>query len=273
MRPAWPGRGPPRARCRRGRPVAPAAATPASLRASMQQVVDQALRGRRSRRARCAGWPRRRPGPGASVDLELGPHAGEWGAQLVGGVGDEALLAPAGLLEAVEHLVHRAGQPGDLVVAGGLRDAPVEVVDADRGDLGADALHRPQRAPDQRPHHGGQQHGGRRDDHRQRADQGVDGSRRCRSVDAATTTSTVPSSARATRCGSPVDGRGAIVGAGAARRPRRRPGRGDGDDLAGVDDGHQSVVVVAERRQLRHGAVSRRGRQPARHRRSSASSS
>ena len=65
------------------------------------------------------------------VDLELGAHAGERAAQLVGRVGDEPPLASAGLLDPLEHVVHRAGQAGDLVVAAGHRHPAMEVAPAD----------------------------------------------------------------------------------------------------------------------------------------------
>ena len=107
------------------------------------------------------------------VDLDLGPHAGERRAQLVGGVGHEALLAPVGVVESVEHRVHRRGEAGDLVVARRLGHAAVERRSADPGDLGADALDGPQGAPDEHEHdrrragtvtsgtHDGQRHGQR----------------------------------------------------------------------------------------------------------------
>ena len=95
--------------------------SPASLRASTSRsstsrcrpidLLEHAALRRRPGRRR-SGW--------REVDLELGPHPGERAAQLVGGVGDEALL-PCGSARssAVEHRVHRRGQPGDLVVAAG----------------------------------------------------------------------------------------------------------------------------------------------------------
>jgi hypothetical protein len=44
------------------------------------------------------------------VGLELGAEPGERGAQLVGGVSDEALLAVGERGEPIEHRVHRHGQ-------------------------------------------------------------------------------------------------------------------------------------------------------------------
>ena len=85
------------------------------------------------------------------VDLELGAHAGERAPQLVGGIGDEALLLDARVLDPLEHVVHRPGQPGDLVVTRWLGHPPVEVGAADLRDLGADGLDRSQRPPDEEP--------------------------------------------------------------------------------------------------------------------------
>jgi hypothetical protein len=77
----------------------------------------------------------------------------------VGGVGDEALLAAGALVDALEHVVHRAREAGDLVVGVGDRHATVQVRAADVGDLGADRLDRAQRAADQPPDQRGEQHG------------------------------------------------------------------------------------------------------------------
>ena len=50
----------------------------------------------------------------ALKELKLGADAGQRGAQLVGGVGDEALLGGGGLFEAVEHLVEFGDQRADF---------------------------------------------------------------------------------------------------------------------------------------------------------------
>jgi hypothetical protein len=62
------------------------------------------------------------------------------------GVGDELALAAAGGVEPVQHGVHGGGEPGDLVVAARYRHPEVQGLFADGGDLGADGLHRAQRA-------------------------------------------------------------------------------------------------------------------------------
>ena len=85
------------------------------------------------------------------VDLELRPDPGEGAAQLVAGVGDEAALAVGGVLEAGEHRVHRPRQATDLVLAGRLGHAPVEVLAADDLDLVADGLDRAQRPAGHHP--------------------------------------------------------------------------------------------------------------------------
>ena len=53
--------------------------------------------------------------PVASGDLQLGAQAGQRGPQLVGGVGDERPLPPAGDLQPGQHVVQGLGQPADLV--------------------------------------------------------------------------------------------------------------------------------------------------------------
>ena len=55
------------------------------------------------------------PGPFVAIHFELHAQTGEGTAELMGGIGDEALLALVGILQAAKHLVHRLGQPGDLV--------------------------------------------------------------------------------------------------------------------------------------------------------------
>ena len=53
--------------------------------------------------------------------IQLPADHGQWGAQLVGGVGDELALGREGLLQAIEHPVEGVRQDGDLgAVAGGL---------------------------------------------------------------------------------------------------------------------------------------------------------
>ena len=105
-----------------------------------------------------AGLGRHRIGAGGvgQVDLELGPHACQRGAQLVGGIGDEPALAVGGRLDAFEHPVHGAGQAGHLVVAGRDRDSAVEALPADALDLGADRLDRTQRPAHHHPQERGE---------------------------------------------------------------------------------------------------------------------
>src|SRR6266566_1775231 len=98
------------------------------------------------------------------VDFELGADAGERAAQVVGGVGDEAPLAPGGVLEAVQHGVHRAAEAGDLVVATGVGDSRAKVGAADAGDLRSDGFDRAQGASDEGPDERRQQGGDGWDD-------------------------------------------------------------------------------------------------------------
>jgi hypothetical protein len=51
---------------------------------------------------------------------------GEWGAQLVGGVGDESPLAVEGVVEAFQHDVEGVGEFLDLVRWAGQRDASTQ---------------------------------------------------------------------------------------------------------------------------------------------------
>jgi hypothetical protein len=76
--------------------------------------------------------------------LELGLDHGDRRAQLVAGVGHEALFALERRAEAIEHRVQRLAEPADLVVSGRERE-PLTVV-SQRDQVGAPAhrLHRPE---------------------------------------------------------------------------------------------------------------------------------
>ena len=133
-----------------------------------QQVVDERLQAAHllelaAARRRVVGAARV-----VGVHLQLGPHPRQRRAQLVGGVGDEPLLALGRAFETVEHGVHRLGQPGDLVTARRDRHPPVELPAADRRDLRADPLDRSQRAPDDDPDQGAEHERRHRDDPEQR---------------------------------------------------------------------------------------------------------
>ena len=100
-------------------PGRPAAACVGVGPGQQQQVLDQAeSAGRRRPAGRRAASP---PSPSRCGDLELGPHAGQRAAQLVGGVGDERPLPLPGRGQPVEHAVEGDGQRLDLV---GRRPAP-----------------------------------------------------------------------------------------------------------------------------------------------------
>jgi hypothetical protein len=138
-----------------------------------QQVLGHALQ------PEVLGQHRRRQlggaGPAGMGQSDLGVLAdgGDRGAQLVGGVRDEAALAGLGLLEPAQHAVHGAGEAADLVVGRRVGDAPVQAGGRDRVDLGSDRLHRDQRPADHAPgghrHHRQQQ---RQADDEQAADHG-----------------------------------------------------------------------------------------------------
>ena len=141
-----------RARCRRGRPVRAAAGRrrrrcgPAG--AGRRRGAGVTRRPRRTLRSvRRVGLAGRR-----QVDLELGADAGQRAAQLVRRVGDESLLAGDRVVDAVEHLVHRAGQAVDLVAGAGLRHPAAEVGCPMIAAISrSHPLDRAQRAPDQPP--------------------------------------------------------------------------------------------------------------------------
>jgi len=79
------------------------------------------------------------------------------GPQLVGGVGDKLLLAQSCSLEASQHSIHRGGEPGDLIAAGGLRNSAVQLLCRDLIDLSADRFDRGQSPSDDSPCRHGQQ--------------------------------------------------------------------------------------------------------------------
>ena len=106
-----------RRRGRRGRGVSAPRVSRAALRASSNRSSTSRWRPTTSsstlsvRRGRVGAV-----GVG-EVDLELRSHAGQRAAQLVRRVGDELSLPPTRFVDSFEHVVHRAGEPHDLVVA------------------------------------------------------------------------------------------------------------------------------------------------------------
>ena len=105
-----------------------------------EEVVDETLHTDGFREDGLSGLgPLLRVGVG-EVDLDLGAHAGERRAELMGGVGNEALLAVVGALEAVEHFVHGGGEPANFVVAGRDGHAAIQLALGDALDLTADRL-------------------------------------------------------------------------------------------------------------------------------------
>ena len=80
-------------------------------------------------------------------DVDRRAHDRERGAQLVGGVGDEPLLALERGLEPAEHLVERLGQFAELVAGAAQRDPRREVVFRRGAGGRGDPVHRAQRPP------------------------------------------------------------------------------------------------------------------------------
>ena len=87
----------------------------------------------------------------AERNFEIGAHRRDRAPQLVGRVRHELALAGRRGLEPVEHLVHRLGQPADLVPPARHRYAAMHRRATDRQHLGADRLDRAQRAPGDHP--------------------------------------------------------------------------------------------------------------------------
>ena len=81
----------------------------------LEEVVDEVLQADRLVEHAALGRGRIGELGLGEVDLELGADPRQRAAQLVRRVGDETLLAADRVLEAVEGLVHRAGEPVDLV--------------------------------------------------------------------------------------------------------------------------------------------------------------
>jgi hypothetical protein len=82
---------------------------------------------------------------GAQADVDLRAHRRQRRAQLVGGIGDQAVLLLDALPDAVEHRVQRGGQVRDLVA--GVRDdeAVVDAIEVDGRGAGGHAVDRAQR--------------------------------------------------------------------------------------------------------------------------------
>ena len=75
-------------------------------------------------------------------NLDRGANVCDRRAQFVRGVGHELPLLVARILESVQHVVKRAGEPTQLVNRSGEGDPAVESMRRDIGDLDAHALYR-----------------------------------------------------------------------------------------------------------------------------------
>src|SRR3984957_15715491 len=100
----------------------------------------------------------------AQHDVDGGAHDGERGAQFMGGVSDEPLLALERGLEPAEHLVKRLGQFAEFVAGPGRRDPRRQVVFGRGAGGRGDLVHRAQRPPGKDP----AEDRGQGDDHGQR---------------------------------------------------------------------------------------------------------
>ena len=100
----------------------------------------------------------------AQHDVDGGAHDGERGAQFMGGVGDEPLLALERGLKPAEHLVERLGQLAQFVAGTGRRDPRRQVVFGRGAGGRGDLVHRAQRPPGEDP----AEDRGEGDDHGQR---------------------------------------------------------------------------------------------------------
>jgi len=132
-----------------------------------QQVLDHAAEPQGVGEHALRQAPPVRPLRMLAGDLELGPHAGQRAAQLVGGVGDEAALAPPGLLEPVEHAVQGDAEPVDLVLGVRQRQPPGLAGAGDLLGTAAQAGDRPKRAADGDPGDPGEQRQQQRPAHQQ----------------------------------------------------------------------------------------------------------
>ncbi len=94
--------------------------------------------------------------------LQHCPGGCQGASHLVGGVGDEALLAGRRRLQPCQHVVHGGGKPRNLVGAGRLGHPAVQVGLGDVGHLVGDRTHRAQRPPHQQPGGAGDQQGQQR---------------------------------------------------------------------------------------------------------------
>ena len=107
------------------------------------------------------------------VHLQLGADPRERAAQLVGGIGDEAPLLRRRRGQPVEHRVHGACQPGDLVRSRRFGHPAVEAAGRDAVDLGTDVLDRSQHPSDQPPDEGRERRGAERDGDEEGAHEGA----------------------------------------------------------------------------------------------------
>jgi hypothetical protein len=76
------------------------------------------------------------------VDLQSGPQGSQWGAEFMGGVGDEAALPICGGLDPPEQIVEGVREPAQLILGNRGVEATVQIGAGDRGGLAAHDLDR-----------------------------------------------------------------------------------------------------------------------------------
>ena len=109
-------------------------------------AVRSSLRGRSARCGRIGEVGRAARSISSSLRIRVSGLRSSWDASA-----DEPPLTTDRVVEPIERLVHRVGQPVDLVARAGFGDPPGEVAPADLGHLGPHLLHGPQGSTRQPP--------------------------------------------------------------------------------------------------------------------------
>jgi hypothetical protein len=81
--------------------------------------------------------------------VQVRPKGGERTSELVTGIGNEPALGPLRAFQPPQHVIHRPGQPGDLVLTARHGNPVRQVSLLDRRDLRPNGLHRRQGTADQ----------------------------------------------------------------------------------------------------------------------------
>lgn len=118
-----------------------------------QQTVDDVLHAQPLREHHLGEFPGRSGVRPCAGQFGVLAHGGERRAQFVRSIADEALTGAIAVFDAVEHAVHGAGEPIDLVASACARNALVEAVAADLIDPAPNPLDGPQSPRCDEPHH------------------------------------------------------------------------------------------------------------------------